>query len=197
MQPLRGRSEELGRLLDALRAAEAGTPSLAVVSGEPGLGKSALLAAAVEQAERHGFLIAQATAQQTDDISPLSSLAPALRAGREPLIDTEHFMELAALNTQPLWLAERLADFVGRRLDGKKALIVLDDAQWSDPLTAFALRVMIARLSSHQVLWLVASRLLAVSPPSWSVRFRRRSLCTPSSWDRSVPRRSRTSRRTG
>jgi len=158
MQPLRGRSEELGRLLDALRAAESGTASLAVVSAEPGLGKSALLAAAVEQAERHGFLVAQATAQQTDDISPLSSLAPALRAGREPLIDTEHFMELAALNTQPLWLAERLADFVGRRLDGVKALIVLDDAQWSDPLTAFALRVMIARLSSQQVLWLVATR---------------------------------------
>lgn len=158
MQPLRGRSEELGRLLDALRAAEAGTASLAVVSGEPGLGKSALLAAAVEQAERHDFLVARATAQQTDDISPLSSLAPALRAGREPLIDTEHFMELATLNTQPLWLAERLADLVGRRLDGTKALVVLDDAQWSDPLSAFALRVMISRLPNHQMLWLVATR---------------------------------------
>ncbi|MFC9694100.1 ATP-binding protein [Kribbella sp. NPDC056951] len=158
MQPLRGRSEELGRLLEALREAEHGTASLAVVSGEPGLGKSALLAAAVEQAERQGFLVAQATAQQTDDISPLSSLAPALRAGREPLIDTEHFMELAALNTQPLWLAERLAAFVGRRLDGVKALVVLDDAQWSDPLTAFSLRVLIARLASHQLLWLIATR---------------------------------------
>ncbi|WP_405061064.1 AAA family ATPase [Kribbella sp. NBC_01505] len=158
MEPLRGRSEELGRLIEALRAAEAGTASLAVVTGEPGLGKSALVAAAVEQAERQGFLVALATAQQTDDISPLSSLAPALRAGREPLIDTEHFMELATLNAQPLWLAERLADFVGRRLDGTKALIVLDDAQWSDPLSAFALRVMIARLSGHQLLWLVATR---------------------------------------
>src|SRR3954468_3345016 len=97
MKPLRGRSEELGQLLDALRAAESGTASLAVVSAEPGLGKSALLAAAVEPAGRHGFLLPQATAQQTDDISPLSSLAPALRAGREPLVDTEHFMELAAL----------------------------------------------------------------------------------------------------
>ncbi|MFF1822014.1 ATP-binding protein [Kribbella sp. NPDC058245] len=158
MVPLRGRSEELGRLLEALRAAEGGTASLAVIAGEPGLGKSALVAAAVEQAERQGVLVAQATAQQTDDISPLSSLAPALRAGREPLIDTEHFMELATLNTQPLWLAERLADLVGRRLDGTNALIVLDDAQWSDPLSAFALRVMIARLSTHQLLWLVATR---------------------------------------
>ncbi len=155
---LRGRSGELGQLVEALRAAAGGTASLAVVTGEPGLGKSALLGVAVEQAGRQGFLVAQATAQQTDDISPLSSLAPALRAGREPLIDTEHFMELAALNTQPLWLAERLADLVGRRLDGTKALIVLDDAQWSDPLSAFALRVMIARLSSHQLLWLVATR---------------------------------------
>ncbi|MFK4089946.1 ATP-binding protein [Kribbella sp. NPDC020789] len=158
MGPLRGRSQELGRLLEALRAAADGTASLAVITGEPGLGKSALVAAAVEQAERHGFLVAQATAQQTDDISPLSSLAPALRGGREPLVETEHFMELASLNTQPLWFAERLADLIGRRLDGTKALIVLDDAQWSDPLSAFSLRVMIARLSSHQLLWLVATR---------------------------------------
>ncbi len=44
-------------------------------------------------------------------------------------------MELATLNTQPLWLAERLADLVGRRLDGTGS-VVLDDAQWSDPLSA-------------------------------------------------------------
>ncbi|NUR93849.1 MAG: AAA family ATPase [Kribbellaceae bacterium] len=158
MVPLRGRSEELGRLLDALRAAGNGRASLAVVSGEPGIGKSALLAAAVEQAERQGFLVASAVAHQTDNISPLASLAPALRAGPEPLIDTEQFLELAGLNTQPLWLAERLADLLGRRLAGVRALIVLDDAQWSDPLTAFALRVMIDRLPAAQVLWLLATR---------------------------------------
>ena len=158
MAPLRGRSSELGRLLEALRAAADGTAALAVVSGEPGIGKSALLAAAVEQAERHGFLIATAAAHQADNISPLASLAPALRAGRHPLIDTEHFLELAALNSQPLWLAERLADLVGRRLDGVPALIVLDDAQWSDPLTAFVLRVVVARLANSKLLWLVATR---------------------------------------
>ena len=158
MQPLRGRSEELGRLLEALRTAETGQAALAVVTGEPGIGKSALLAATVEQAERRGFLVASAAAHQTDNISPLASLAPALRAGQHPLIDTEHFLELASLNTQPLWLAERLADLIGRRLDGTAALIVLDDAQWSDPLTGFVLRVVIARLSTTKLLWLLATR---------------------------------------
>ncbi|QNE17999.1 AAA family ATPase [Kribbella qitaiheensis] len=158
MDPLRGRSAELGRLLDALRAAQDGKASLAVVTGEPGIGKSALLRAAVEQAERQGFLVATAAAHQTDDISPLASLAPALRVGPEPLVSTEHFLELAALNGQPLWLAERLADLIGRRLDGEVALIVLDDAQWSDPLTNFVLRVVVARLSECKVLWLLATR---------------------------------------
>lgn len=158
MVPLRGRSEELGKLLAALRAAANGQASLAVVSGEPGIGKSALLAAAVEQAERQGFLVASAVAHQTDNISPLASLAPALRAGPEPLIDTDQFLELAALNTQPLWLAERLADLIGRRLAGVRALIVLDDAQWSDPLTAFVLRVVVARLPAAHLLWLLATR---------------------------------------
>ncbi|MFC6162043.1 ATP-binding protein [Kribbella jiaozuonensis] len=158
MAPLRGRSRELGELLDALRSAGNGRASLAVVSGEPGIGKSALLAAAVEQAERQGFLVTSAAAHQNDNISPLASLAPALRAGPEPLIATQDFLELASLNTQPLWLAERLADLVGRRLAGTRTLIVLDDAQWSDPLTAFVLRVAIARLSAANLLWLLASR---------------------------------------
>jgi DNA-binding CsgD family transcriptional regulator len=158
MDPLRGRSAELGRLLEAMRAAERGEASLTVVTGEPGIGKSALLRAAVEQAERHGLLLASAAAHQTDDISPLASLAPALRAGADPLINTEHFLELAALNGQPLWLAERLADLIGRRLDGVVALVVLDDAQWSDPLTAFVLQVVIARLARAKVMWLLATR---------------------------------------
>ncbi|MEU4604554.1 AAA family ATPase [Kribbella sp. NPDC023972] len=158
MGPLRGRSKELGQLLEALRASESGQASLAVVAGEPGIGKSALLRAAVEQAERRGFLVTSAAAHQTDNISPLASLAPALRAGEHPLIDTEQFLELASLNTQPLWLAERLADLIGRRLDGISVLVVLDDAQWSDPLTAFVLRVVIARLNTSKLLWLLATR---------------------------------------
>ncbi|WP_344179491.1 ATP-binding protein [Kribbella lupini] len=158
MEPLRGRSAELGRLLEAMRAADQGAASLTVVSGEPGIGKSALVHAAVEQAERHGFLVATAAAHQTDNISPLSSLAPALRASKDPLIGTEHFLELAALNTQPLWLAERLADLIGQRLAGTSALVVLDDAQWSDPLTGFVLRVLISRLAETQVMWLLATR---------------------------------------
>lgn len=158
MAPLRGRSRELGQLLDALRSAGNGRASLAVVSGEPGIGKSALLAAAVEQAERQGFMVASAAAHQNDNISPLASLAPALRAGPDPLIGTEDFLELAALNAQPLWLAERVADLVGRRLADRRTLIVLDDAQWSDPLSAFVLRVSIARLSAANLLWLLAGR---------------------------------------
>ncbi|TCM48198.1 AAA ATPase-like protein [Kribbella sp. VKM Ac-2568] len=131
---------------------------MTVVTGEPGIGKSALLRAATEQAGRHGTLVATAAAHQTDDISPLASLAPALRAGPDPLISTAHFLELAALNGQPLWLAERLADLIGRRLDGEAALIVLDDAQWSDPLTGFVLRIVIARLASAKMMWLLATR---------------------------------------
>ncbi|ONI72143.1 hypothetical protein BWI15_18885 [Kribbella sp. ALI-6-A] len=158
MEPLRGRSAELGRLLEALRAADQGTASLTVVTGEPGIGKSALLHAAMEQAERHGFLVATAAAHQTDNISPLASLAPALRAGKDPLIGTEHFLELAALNTQPLWLAERLADLMRQRLVGAATLVVLDDAQWSDPLTGFVLRVAISRLADARLMWLLATR---------------------------------------
>jgi eukaryotic-like serine/threonine-protein kinase len=45
-----GRERELGRLHQALRAAEAGTPSFVCVSGESGIGKSALLARFIAEA---------------------------------------------------------------------------------------------------------------------------------------------------
>ena len=49
---LRGRSAELGRVLDALRSVQHGRPSMVLVRGEPGIGKTALVDAALEQAGR-------------------------------------------------------------------------------------------------------------------------------------------------
>jgi ABC-type transport system involved in cytochrome c biogenesis ATPase subunit len=52
--PLAGREAELGRLIAASRAARDGHGTIALISGEPGIGKTALLAALAGQAAADG-----------------------------------------------------------------------------------------------------------------------------------------------
>jgi hypothetical protein len=136
---LRGRSTESGIALEILQTVQRGRPAVLVVSGEPGIGKTALLDNVVEQAGRLGFRPAHSSAHANDRVSPLSSLGPALRFGSAPLIDSADFMDLAGLLEQPLWLAEKLATLLEPRAQDGPVLIALDDAQWCDPLTAFTL----------------------------------------------------------
>ncbi|HEU5333559.1 MAG TPA: AAA family ATPase [Actinocrinis sp.] len=157
-RPLRGRSVELGAVLDALRAVRNGRPALAVLRGEPGIGKTALLRAIVEQAGRLGFRTAHTAAYEDDRLAPMASLWPALRFGAAPLIDAADFMDLAALYEQPLWLAERLATLLERRGQEGPVLLAVDDGQWCDPLTVFILRVLPKRLIAAPIAWVVASR---------------------------------------
>ncbi|HEX3779450.1 MAG TPA: AAA family ATPase [Pseudonocardiaceae bacterium] len=158
-RPLRGRAEELDVVLRVLRATrQQGRPRLLVVSGEPGIGKSAFVEAAVEQAVRSGFRTGVAAAHESDRIAPLASLGPALRSGAEPLVDSADFLALAPLTDQPLWLAEHLATLLEGRTRTGAMLIALDDAQWADPLSTFVLRIMATRLVGAPIVWLLATR---------------------------------------
>jgi DNA-binding NarL/FixJ family response regulator len=164
LQGLRGRSEEVAAALRALRAAREGDPSLLVVHGEPGIGKTALVHSVVEQAGRLGYAVGASTARDGDRLTPLSSLGPALRSGPRPLIGSDDFLSLAALNDQPLWLAERLAGLLSARSDTDPLLVAVDDFQWSDPLSVFVLRLLTARLTGSRVCWLLAARNLPHRP---------------------------------
>ncbi|WP_433274497.1 ATP-binding protein [Pseudonocardia xinjiangensis] len=163
-QPLRGRDAELGTVLAALRHAQSGRSALVVVRGEPGIGKSALLDASADQATALGFTAAVAAAHETDELSPLASLGPALRCGPAPVLDSQEFLDLAPLTAQPLWLVEHLAVLLQRRTGSTPLLIALDDAQWADPLTAFVLRVLVGRLRSAPIAFLLGTRPTAGGP---------------------------------
>ncbi|HEX4223896.1 MAG TPA: ATP-binding protein, partial [Pseudonocardiaceae bacterium] len=157
-RPLRGRSAELGAVLEALRNAQRGGPALVVLRGEPGIGKTALVRTIVEQAGRLGFHTADTAAHEDDRVAPLASIGPALRFGTAPLIDSTDFMDLASLHEQPLWLAERLAMLLEQRAEDRPILLAVDDAQWCDPLSAFTLRVLPKRLIAAPITWLLATR---------------------------------------
>lgn len=131
---------------------------MVLVEGEPGIGKTALARETVEQARRLGYTVGVGIAHETDNVSPLASLGPALRSGVTPMVTSAEFLDLAPVIEQPLWLAERLADLLRMRADAAPLLVVLDDAQWADPLSTFVLRIVPARLADAPIVWFLTSR---------------------------------------
>lgn len=82
---LRGRSEEMATALSMLRRVRRfGCGGVLLLNGEPGIGKSALFAAIVEQAASAHFSCAVSKADQISRISPAAPLILALRSGTRP-----------------------------------------------------------------------------------------------------------------
>jgi DNA-binding CsgD family transcriptional regulator/tetratricopeptide (TPR) repeat protein len=162
---LRGRSDAMSRALGALdRAVRTGQGALVVISGEPGIGKSAVLHATVEQASRSGFKVGSGKAEYGDPIAPGAPLLVALRSGPHPLLPGDTFAGLAPLYDKPLWLVDRISALLEELAVGAPVLIAIDDVQWADPLTRFALRVLPARLAGSPVVWAVTSRWVPSDP---------------------------------
>lgn len=156
---LRGRSEELSAALGVLRrVARSGQSALVVLQGEPGIGKTALMEAVIEQAARMGFATGSAKAEKIEQIAPGAPLLLALRSGPRPLLDSGAFAELAALYGQQLWLVDRIAGLVEELSAARPVLIAIDDLQWADRLTGFALRALPGRLAGSPVVWLLSTR---------------------------------------
>ena len=157
--PLRGREDEVRRLVSVLeRAARAGQGTLVVVAGEPGIGKTALAGEAALQARRLGFAVGVGKAEPLEQIAPLAPLLVALRSGPSPLLSADRFSGLAGVYGQPLWLVDRLTGYLEELAAHSPVLVVIDDLQWADRLTVFALRLMPGRLAGSPVVWVVTTR---------------------------------------
>ncbi|WP_306215769.1 ATP-binding protein, partial [Actinoplanes sp. RD1] len=159
---LRGRDAELSRLTGVLDAvARRGAGRLVLVRGEAGIGKSALIETIARRAGDRGFAVASGKAEESDQLAPLSSLLAAVRR----LLSGDDFAALAALREQRYWLVEQIAALIETRTRRGPVLVAVDDVQWADPLSRFALRVLPGRLTASPVLWLLAGREVMEPPP--------------------------------
>src|ERR1700759_5687919 len=143
---LRGRSAErtAGRG-PPRRAVRTGRGGMLLVTGEPGIGKSALLAAVAAEAGPLGFRVgaaavvrpvgAGADGSGAGLAAGLEALLLALRSGPEPLLPTAELTELAGLAEQagdratagvPVLLLDRMADLLADRAAESPVLIVVD-----------------------------------------------------------------------
>ncbi|MDM4762602.1 AAA family ATPase [Galbitalea sp. SE-J8] len=158
-RPVRGRADELTAALTVLRrTADTGQGAVLLVSGEGGIGKTALLREICGHAGDLGYRIGIGRAEESDQIAQMAAVLLALRSGPAPLLSHRAFGALAAVQRHPLWLTDAIVDALEAEAARQPTLICIDDVQWADHASLFALRVLPGRLAGSPIVWLIATR---------------------------------------
>ena len=157
--PLRGRSEPMAIALSALRSScQHGTSASVLIFGPAGIGKTALLAEICEQATRMKIRVGWSKCDPIEQVWPGAPVIAALRAGRDPVTTAEQYEQIAALVSEPLLLADRIASRLEELAAAQPLLIAIDDLQWADRVSQFLVRSLVSRLAGQAVVWVFASR---------------------------------------
>ena len=162
-----GRDRERHRITELLEAGQRGRSAALVIEGEPGVGKTALLDDAVDQAA--GMMVLRARGVQTEVDLPFGGLAQLVSnvtylVPELPEPQRRALQVALALEEGSLAVSDRFA--VGAGLLGLLAMAaeeapllgVVDDAHQLDRPTVEALHFVARRLGAEGVVLLVASR---------------------------------------
>jgi DNA-binding CsgD family transcriptional regulator/tetratricopeptide (TPR) repeat protein len=168
--PLVGRERELETLGRLLERALTGRGSVAVIEGEPGIGKTRLLEETLKTARARGFEVLVGTGEELERDRPFGPVAGALgltlgasdprRAGIARLLMSSHDATGAwergpALRYQVL---ESILGLVEDLSAARPVVLGLDDVQWADASTLLVVRHLGFRLASLPVVLLIVSR---------------------------------------
>jgi hypothetical protein len=165
-QALVGRADKLNLIRSSIdQAAMRGAALL--LSGEPGMGKSALLDAAAELAAAAGTRVLRAMGVEFEaevSFSALDQLLAPLRADFSLLSATFHGALSVALGLGNGPPAERLVpcnatlELLRRTADARRMLIIVDNVQWLDQASAVVLAFIGRRLPGTRIGLIAASR---------------------------------------
>jgi DNA-binding CsgD family transcriptional regulator len=164
--PLYGRQREIETLFALIARAKEHGDAL-VIRGEPGIGKSALLAAASTDARANGFQVLTATGVQSEAELPfagLDQLTRAIRWDPDSLPDPQRNAVLAAFGKvssatpDSFLIALATLDLLAEAAASAPILIVAEDAQWLDRPTSDVLTFVARRLESDPIAMLLAVR---------------------------------------
>jgi DNA-binding CsgD family transcriptional regulator len=129
-----------------------------LISGNAGVGKTALLSEICRQAAHMNIRLARGKCDEIEQASPGAPIVGLLRIGPDPLLAGAEFEQVSALIAEPLLLVDRIATHLARLADRQRLLIAVDDVQWADRVSRYALRALISRLVGIPVVWVLASR---------------------------------------
>jgi DNA-binding CsgD family transcriptional regulator len=171
-EPLRSNRRLVGRsadlhVLQSFLADAAGSGAAMILSGEPGIGKSVLLDAAVEAAVTDGTLVLRTTGSEfraETSWSTVSRLLAPLTAGCDALHAAHRAALLPVLNSETTGAVDRLVLYNAvlallQQVSAERPLLlVVDDVQWTDQATASLLSFVARRLSGTRTGLLMALR---------------------------------------
>jgi len=135
-----GRDSEMALLTGLLKEAASGHGSSVLIEGEPGIGKSALVRAAVAEAPEAGCQVFWGTGDELGQALPLLPFLDALRV-REPSANPRQNTIVRLLRGElaadrgadvPTALAEQLLALVAEQTAVRPAVLAIDDLQWAD-----------------------------------------------------------------
>ncbi|MGH7735571.1 MAG: AAA family ATPase, partial [Gemmatimonadales bacterium] len=162
---LYGRGEQLaaiGRLLEGMRSGRAGA---LVLRGEAGIGKTALLDAAVEQAA--GARVLRVTGVEAEVELPFAALHALMRPaldeigalpGRQAEALRGAFGMTEAAVADRFLVGLGVLSLIAELAEDRPVLLVVDDAQWLDRASADALVFVARRLHAERAAVIVAAR---------------------------------------
>jgi hypothetical protein len=179
-----GREAELTQIADAIEKAEHAHGPLLILRGEPGIGKTALLDAALERARDAGFVTASAVNFEHTR-TPLGPWTDLLRSLEETLqdivppdpVDRAAYYQLLGLRdedaNEPAPDGRRLfviiVEALQRAAQRSPLLLALDDIQWADPETVELLDFATPRLATSRVLIVLTQRAGSTAPAAVAI----------------------------
>src|SRR6516164_8834487 len=164
--PLLGRDTEI-ELLASLLDGIGDSGGALVLYGEPGIGKSRLLAAAAAMARERGFTVLSATGVQSEAHLPFAGLHQLLRPLRLhvanlPAVQRGVLDAAFGLGQEPaperFRIAMAVLDLLGEVAADEPLLVLAEDAQWLDRPTTDVLAFVARRLQSDPIVLLAAVR---------------------------------------
>ncbi len=129
--PLAGRTQELAALLAALGRSESGAPTFAVLTGEPGIGKSRLAAELAAHAQSAGATVLVGRCSQDDGAPPLWPWRAVLDGLGAELPSPGPTDDGGA--SFRVW--EQIVNELERAARDRTTVVVLEDLHWADPST--------------------------------------------------------------
>jgi len=164
--PLLGRVAEIELLASLFDGVQGGGGAL-VLHGEPGIGKSRLLAVAAGLARERGFRVLSATGVQSEAHLAFAGLHQLLRPLRFRVADLPATQRAAldaafGLGKDPaperFRIAMAVLDLFSEAAANTPVLVLAEDAQWLDRSTTEVLAFVARRLESDPVVLLAAAR---------------------------------------
>ena len=156
---LGGRERELERIGRWLDAAAANRRTIGVVRGDPGIGKSAVAAAAREQATARGFRVLATHGEMSDADAGFSALLTLLHGVNRELealagdhaADVRAALALGRVRTDPVSVHIGVFRVLAGLAEQAPLALVIDDADRIDPASARALGFALGRLDADPV----------------------------------------------